>query len=406
MSKRRASKTPGAKVSKAAPNIVQQALQKQLVKARDDVDDARAEVIRVDNQIVELESNIRRLKRQIAGKHPTIRRPQVYEALEEQLEQLRFYSTPSNLPFISLDFLDEELAKTNREAALVDSLAKGKNLATEMVRTLERAEPYFVSADIVDLLTNSMDSFPETVTITLDDMPTPYGYVLLEKRIELPRTPHGLNFPLGAIAWGPGLLASGRNAVMFQWLGPMEDADGKLGPYSDRLHIPRNQPFGTLGWTEGYSLSQITNNFVGEHEIENFEYVDIERSTIVTKFIAALIHFMGQRFVTLGKQRAPRAVNRRYEHERKVEEAPLIRVIQLRAPEHRASENEGTGSKWSVRSIRRAHWHNYWCGGGSDRCLDPGHKESQLETRFVLATVCGPDGAPLRTSTDIYAVIR
>lgn len=377
-----------------------------LEHAEAEVNEAKTALIEVDHRKQKLEAEKARLEDLLAGKTP--RTPAVYEALEEQLKQLRFYSTPSNLPFISLDYLDDKIIETQgNEAARVASAAAGKRLAEAMTETLNHAEPYFVSGDIVDLLVNSLDSFPGSSDVRPDRMPTPCGFVLLEKGLQLPFTPHGLDFPLHAFAWAPGVRPDDRGATVFFLLGPIKDASGKVGPYQKEFPwIPVNQAFGELKWTNGLTLDEVLSELVLEHERKSYEFVDRERTTIIAKFICGLVHFMGQRFVTLQRNRAPRAVARRFEHERKVEEAPLIRTIMLRAPAHRESSSDGTGSRWTVRSVRRAHWHSYWCGGGSDRCLSPGHKDSVLETRFLLATVCGPDGAPLKTRTNIYAVVR
>lgn len=64
-------------------------------------------------------------------------------------------------------------------------------------------------------------------------------------------------------------------------------------------------------------------------------------------------------------------------------------------------------SKWTHRSIRRAHWHNYWCEGKTPNCdYNQEHIDRRLEPRFVQATVCGPEDAPLKAGTKLFAVVR
>lgn len=392
----------------------------EVVQAKDELDHINAKLTKlhmhkegVEGMIQSIETkgtleNLMRVTDSVRGAKPV---PQpahhavVYEALEEQLKQLRFFSTETSLPFISLDFLDEKLAETDKSRARTESMKTAVQLASDMVIALDHAEPYFVSHDIVDLLTASLDSLPLTTALDGGHLPTPTGFVLLEKALLLPLTPHNMLMPLCAIVWQPARRTDGRAATAFHLMGTIGMPDGQGPDYARFPAIPRIQHFGSTQWDYGTSLGDLLDTSRNPR-LHQYEYADQQRLELTARFICALLHFMGQRFVSTEHRRAPRAVNRRFEHERKVEEAPLIRVIQLRAREHKSSESDGTGSRWKVRSIRRAHWHNYWCGGGSDQCLSPGHKEARLETRFLLATICGPEGAPLNRATDVYAVVR
>lgn len=61
----------------------------------------------------------------------------------------------------------------------------------------------------------------------------------------------------------------------------------------------------------------------------------------------------------------------------------------------------------SAFPIRRAHWHNYWCEGKTPNCdYNQEHIDRRLEPRFVQATVCGPEDAPLKAGTKLFAVVR
>lgn len=354
----------------------------------------------------------------------THRTPLVYEAMEEQLKQLRFFSDAAKVKsFLALDYLplfDTLVTQAQREEAQKLAMTRASAIGYMMTNTLEVAEPFFVSADIVDMLVDSLDSLPTSITLSHTDLPVPTGFVLLEKPVALQLTPSGLEMPLSAFSFASsnrafdGLPNIGQSMV-FNLMGSIGQPDhyvldaGQEQSYAARFDVPEIQHWGYTHWFEGATLENTIKDVTEPQTavvIGATLESEHERLRKTMTFIGALIHFMNQRFVSLGHHRSPRAVNRRWEHERKVEEAPTVRVIQLRAREPQGGGETGTGSKWKVRSIRRSHWHNYWCGGGSAECLSPGHDDKQLEARFLMATVCGPADAPLKRSTDIFAVVR
>lgn len=327
-----------------------------------------------------------------------------YEAIEEQLDLLNFYSDPHAAVWMIKSVheaaknpplggrprvLDEEgVAKTARDMA---------RAAAEM---LTIANPYFVTREIHAIINSGLPSFPDDSVLEERHLPTPAGFILLEDEVPLPYSLHNYEQPLKAFGWHR-LSDRGMDVLFF---GPSrEEGRPRREDFKMQLQTIYRVPFGeplnsTVGWSVAAQLGIETPE---EERRMN------DRVRICARWAASLLHFMVQRIAALELRPAPRPTRRRFEREAR-RETPLIRTIVLRAREAKAHYAEETeGGKWTVRSIRRAHWHHVWCKGGSKMCLSNGeHREARLELRWIEATICGPEGAPLRRPVDLYAVSR
>lgn len=133
----------------------------------------------------------------------------------------------------------------------------------------------------------------------------------------------------------------------------------------------------------------------------------LEQQLTALRYLAAIWLFMKQRIAAQGRGGIDRATRRRIPQD--YTGSDFVNIVYLRATDRqqRRSRATGTGSKWTHRSIRRAHWHNYWCEGKTPNCdYNQEHIDRRLEPRFVQATVCGPEDAPLKAGTKLFAVVR
>lgn len=336
---------------------------------------------------------------------------EAYRALETQLEMLRFYNSASGARFLGLDMAGGE--------------PDARRSCERIVETLMVAGTYFVSHEIQQVILGGLESLPNEASVGEDLLPTPGGFVLFEKPIALPLTTSRMEMPLRGFSWYPARRETDPEdggATMLSF-----DFFSTLGPTGDR--VPPQLTAG-LTWPFGMSVEQIIEDFTElrtrgaynraelaktgvSYDDDEWEDARVRMDARVLKLVriaTATLHFMNQRLVTLAQERPPRALRRRLEHEEQPERS--IRVIVLRAKDHRDRQPQGldgdgdSAGRWGVRSIRRAHWHHYWCGGKSHECLQPGHTDSVLELRWLDATVCGPDGAPLKRAHDLFSVSR
>lgn len=340
-------------------------------------------------------------------------------ALEKQLETLRWYATPAAKIFTRLDM---------KEAT--DFVHEFTELA------ISQAEPYYVSREIKQMLVDALPSLPPETTVDWNDLPSPCGWVYFEEPFPLPKTANGIDMPMNALAWGPVRRpkptlespywhkpTTDEMVIGFAVYSTLNDREVKAG--RDRERFMDAFGISTLSlqfswftyWAPGADVSSMhtsldairTANAENSYDLTEEKIAQAtERAQTAENAIASLLHFIKQRFVGREHVRADRATARRFEKERNAE-APLIQTIILRAAEHRPNrrkDDDDPKGRWSVRSVRRAHWHNYWCGGKSADCLDPGHATSELELRYVQATICGPDGAPVKDTTKLFAVVR
>jgi hypothetical protein len=327
-----------------------------------------------------------------------------YAAIEEQLDLLNFYADRLAAQRMVNSVYE---ASRNPPAGMLPKPIDGEairimaeKMAAAVEDTLSNASPYFVTAEIQQILRTGMESFPDETSIEDRHLPTPAGFALLEEEVPLPPSVRGYDQPLKAIGWSRSIYGNGVDLFFF---GPSRDPS-RPGDIDFKMQLQT-----IFRVIFGKDLVELESWDVSERigiETEEDKLHVRDRTRIGARWAASLLHFMSQRIAALELRPAPRPTRRRFEREAK-RETPLIRTIVLRAREAKARYGEeAAGGSWTVRSIRRAHWHHYWCSGGSDQCLHPGHTEPRLELRWVEATVCGPDGAPLKRPIDLYSVSR
>ena len=381
---------------------------------------------------------------------------QEYEALEQQLDVLQFYSSdiaPLAMAGATRSALGAKDAwEIGADAKVRQATEQSARKACEVIKiSLERATPYYVAKDIQNMVLASLSSFPDDAVITENDLNTPAGWVFLEDTIPMPLTTGGYDIPLRAFAWYPASIdqedGTSKAGVVFTFYGPSYKPNAPV-PNQDKLQFSGQvgQPFGetimysrpaAFAWGnemepekmtrlakmaeavrgkqylvaddgDGYRVEFEDESNADPESVEKLLAVSI-RFTKSMRFSMALIHFMNQRIAAIGRSPVPRATRRRIER-MKYPPEPIVRTIQLRAREHVPSGGSQGGDPErgiSVRYIRRGHWHHYWCGGKSKECLTHGdHTEPRKELRWIDPTVCGPDDAPLKEQAKLFAVVR
>lgn len=257
-------------------------------------------------------------------------------------------------------------------------------------------DPYFISADIVDLIRAGAGSVP---WFRLDPsmLPTPEGFALFEKPLAIvPAASNPAMVTLGAIDW----------EIIWEDMG--EPTLAVRGFPEIRQHRPNDEDpddnwdrWNCL-WRMGTDKPHQFKKSEPDLEAERRGYVDEypdeapmlqDAATLVAAFIA----FLNQPIVDTMHERAPRSYRRRAE--RMGRDEPALKVIRLRRVSPRIDSGEEPNAiDWSHRWIVRGHWHRYWQGHDTDKSLVP---------RWIGPYVKGPDDKPLALrDPSLYLVNR
>lgn len=327
------------------------------------------------------------------------------DTIENQIDLIQFYG--------------------DRRNAMVREGAYGRereSLGATISAMLLQAAPFYVSPEISDLLDDAMGSLdPNDTRLYRTDFPTEYGFVWMGGE-EWPysyKTMAGFSQTFRGFAWAAP--ANAAKALIFTFgasfkVGQPTSAD-KLTQAIDYIRYEYGTPIRDVERQTAEALD------TGPDELPH-EYLDVDgslRTIAISRedykraisqvsresllYTAAVLKFMGQRIASQTEQLLPRANRRRLPEAYKG--GQFISIVHLRAIDRQQVPPKPGDHRIGIRYIRRAHWHSYWCGGKSKQCLyEETHGDLRLEPRFVEATVCGPDGAPLKETSKLFAVIR
>lgn len=296
----------------------------------------------------------------------------------------------------------------------------GKGVLTGAVADLassvcKLANPIYIAPEVADALDDAMGTVDLQMALYRQDAPCEYGFAYIGGE-EWPYADLATGFTATcrAIAWAvndeeadfilfgrsfqPAYPTSADNSLQingilqYRWGVPLIQAADAI---ADLLMAEGRNIRGALSLTGKLYTAEETREALFEHQIAHLRYC------------AAVWTFMKQRIAARSHGNVDRAARRRLPDSYKGSD--FVSIVHLRAIAHpkRETPNGEPGGKWTVRSIRRAHWANRWCEGKSKQCDYGGqHSEPRLEPRFIQATVCGPEGAPLKGGTKLFAVVR
>lgn len=289
----------------------------------------------------------------------------VNKALEVQLQLARFWQTDDG---INWALLGDDVPEGFRKSRLIST-----------VRTLASGDTYFLSQEILELLFQGMDTFPEDVTLENVGVPSTTGFLYIEPGpVGQPLT-HVCDehhHMLGGISWdNTGFDSEDKQPVC------------SIVLYSD-MHMAGGQfrPVSEMGWYHKMPWTQV----------EGWEETDSAGSEFksIQCLIASFFAFVKQKIATVHTEQPSRALRRRAEASSK--ENPLIRVVLLRANKSKSGNRKGEPVNWSCRWIVKPHWTNQFY---------PSTKSNK--PKYIAAYVKGPDDKPLkRKPIDIFAVVR
>ena len=302
------------------------------------------------------------------------------EALEKQLELLKIWHGSQGEQWsarIAPGILTvERAAPTPRDVQRLE------------IYELENAECFFVARKICEVVEVAAATFPD-IPLLPQIVPTANGWVYLEKACpvgppsQVERAVFGNPPRLKAFSWGyQGTLKDGKE---YEGIGLTYYEDGMPFPYPLAIS---NWSFG-VNWDSDWDKADISHTTDIEYEVLKKRLSDMGR------YIMTLFTFINQKLLVVSHQRTGRGARRRYEQEHGGAEAPLIRVVLLRARKTLPS-GEHHDIEWSCRWLVRGHWRQQWYPSLTN------HKAI-----WITPYVKGPEDKPLkRPGHTLFAVVR
>lgn len=279
------------------------------------------------------------------------------EAIEEQMRQLRFWQSPRGRVYAERLLTRLGITETAEGKAVRPS-----NLVESVINRVQAASPYFISTQILDLLTTAASTLPSCV-LSLDILPSEKAWIQFEQPITL------FEHRVTALCWSV-----------------FRGADQEPDHLS--VYVFFDDDRGTIGVPFFACTSQWR---IGERWDQDGGLDDSVR-----RFVAALLLFMNQTILTTNA-RAVTGRQARKRLAREIEEIPLVQVVALRRREHQHhSEASEMPVEWHCQWIVRGHWRQqYFPASGEHRPI------------WINPHVKGPDDKPLKAPRTIaYEVVR
>ena len=238
-----------------------------------------------------------------------------------------------------------------------------------------RADTYYISEEIADVLVGGFDTLPSTPLGEVRPNSL-YGWAFFQRPIACPfPTQFDHMWEIKGLAWGPfgrGNSAGGLNLGVF-----VRNPQSSHLPCSGMTSWPWESGWENLG-------EEIAQDGVADRELADW----------IRKLAFAFFAFIRQECVSIQTTPASRPIRRHLPKAYTAE--PVIKIIQLRRRSPATNGGESQSRGYSCRWLVRGHWRNQF------------YPSSQSHRpRFIPAYVKGPDDKPLKpTKSSIFAVVR
>jgi hypothetical protein len=249
-----------------------------------------------------------------------------------------------------------------------------RSLQQHIADIFSRADTYYISEEIADVLVGGFDTLPNTPLGEVRPNSL-YGWAFFQRPIVCPfPTPFDTMWEIKGLAWGPVGLDSvgGLNLGIFV-----------RSPQSS--HLPCS---GMTSWPWESGWDRI------REEKAQAGVADRELMVWLRKLVFSFFAFIRQECVSIQTMPASRPIRRHLPKAYTAE--PVIKVIQLRRRSPATTSGTAEQRDYSCRWLVRGHWRNQFY---------PSSKSHR--PRFIPAYVKGPDDKPLKsTKSSIFAVVR
>lgn len=280
------------------------------------------------------------------------------DALQEQMKQVAWWSGPLG-PYSA--------AQVEQSMGLSDGVPP-KMLADMWAQLFMRAQPYYVSDRITDLLVRTAETFPK-VPIFPQDLPSRVGWVYFDRPVDIPLGPitnlgaqDAHTFKLRGVVWElmrPSTTGFYRNEYF------------DLGAYKDTITVhlfeepdnpqavPEHPAIFSMFWMWrlGSNWSEVRRPAVGD---QSHYFAAIALTQRLQRLLQAFFAFLDQTIFEAPRARAPRFFRRQAERAGWKRE-PEVAVVQLRkreTPYTGASKDEHRPVDWQWQWAVSGHWRN------------------------------------------------
>ena len=287
------------------------------------------------------------------------------DALEQKIAIHHFWGTRTGKAFLQSFAMDSLRKGRDQEARFYAEIG-----AAEQWK-LSQAEPIFIDADMVDLITHAAESFdPEP--LEWEDFLIPFGFVLMEKPFVL-QDARGKTISYRAWSFGPSVtdgedgeeIPSGQGAL-FTWYTHRDDPDDWVPKPDDPNYDPamafRDKGFAPYPLTMGHSAHWVFGEDFTRWEKAAEGVKDGNPGQMQTSWrnlwalTQVALRLMQQTISTKEKRDVGRPAARRAKRAGHPERE--VTVITLRRLKQAAESNREV--EWSHRWLVRGHWKNQW----------------------------------------------
>lgn len=315
-----------------------------------------------------------------------ISRPvQLPEVRAEQIEWLFRRGTDFFEACIKAGILPVRPDLPDRQAA--------EHVARAEAHRLHRADLYWVSADMTDLVAHAAASMPR-FTLMPEDLPSPYGLIVFEQPLKVLPSPDDYNDFVHVIAasWGTWRPANAPHGHL--WVSWYADTA------RNHENVDPRRPTAGMSWRR-FGLpalcyeneTQIAFSATPVKAVSSVsgEEVEVGASYPVRELRAAWT-LMQQPIASVSEAHFDRAARRRFQR-KEIEQKP-VRVITLRRPKS-TGQNGESDREYHHRWIVRGHWRQQWYPSRS------AHRPV-----WIAPHIKGPEDAPFLGGEKVHAWTR
>jgi hypothetical protein len=275
--------------------------------------------------------------------------------------------------------LGEHVAGEPREFDLTKSLNAYAHLNRMEQVKLHRAEPFYVTEDMLDVIEAAHDTFrPEPLTET--DLIVPFGFVLLPRaHFGVDATGHSISFR--AFGWSPVLEAQNpyalgtdqgkqRHGIWISFYSHLDDLRGEVEHDPD---APTDYDWRKVG--DGWQgtpfmllhampvyFGMTPETLLAEAVMKSNYTVENARASVGDwwRFVQVFFRLTMQYLSVRDRYQAPRSTRKRALRAKLPPEHDYVTVIRLRRPRAHSNGDGPRAVDWSTRWIVGSHWRNHW----------------------------------------------
>jgi hypothetical protein len=314
-----------------------------------------------------------------------------------------------------LQYFSEDVHRKKAAALIVDSKGRpsGSAMADNQIRILERAETYYVSADMCDIMVMASRGLDGLDRFSHDLWPTDDGFLLFQKSL-LSTDVWGKTVATKALVWERKSFKSNPGTLVTLY-SDLDDPND--WPAAEMTQQKRDDTAAAMGRLQTSQTIWISDDMrVGpeenpvrqdygdesDREFLGREYTLGVKATNTGRPILALLMLLNQTIVDLEHHDLRPANPKRA---RKMRVPGKITVITLRKTKGFVKQEGESHIEWQHRWIVRAYWRSQVCGPHYPLAQEirPGVFRARI---YIAPFVKGPPGAPFMQTTKIYSLKR